>query len=240
MIRRIGLFAVTIGALALSFNGQVAAVAPLLGDGFAVVFALTFDLGTLLALHEVTSAAVAATRRWSWVALFLAGGTALGLNTWHALESGLLPAPAAVAVGAGPVVLAWVLSHMVALTLAEQPASVSTESTEPGPETSGEPVEALPKMPEPAPVPPEPEALPEPEPLASEAVPEVPEAEVQPETAPDVEADDPREQARELLRSGEVISGKALGERFGRSDSWGRAQIRAVKAERPHLVAVEK
>lgn len=117
-MRRVGLFVVMIGALALSFSGQVAAVAPLLGTHLAVVFALTNDIASLLALHEVMSAANASVRRWSWAVLFLAGGTALGLNTWHAIQSAVLPLAASVAVGAGPVILAWVLSHVVALAMA--------------------------------------------------------------------------------------------------------------------------
>lgn len=119
--RKAGLFTVMIGALALSFSGQVHAVTPLLGTGMGVVLALTNDLATILALAEATTAGVSASvRRWAWSVLLLAGGTALGLNTWHALASHVLPAPAAVAVGAGPVVLAWLLSHLVALVVGER------------------------------------------------------------------------------------------------------------------------
>jgi hypothetical protein len=49
--------------------------------------------------------------------LVLAGGTAAGLNTWHALQAGELPPLGAVVVGIGPVLLAVVLSHLVALVL---------------------------------------------------------------------------------------------------------------------------
>lgn len=127
--RKAGLFLVMLGALTLSFSGQVASVTPLLDRPLAVVFALTNDLASLLALHEVTTASKHSVRAWAWSVLFLAGGTALGLNTWHALATRALPAPAAVAVGAGPVVLAWVLSHLVALVAAarrEAPAGSTT------------------------------------------------------------------------------------------------------------------
>jgi hypothetical protein len=53
--------------------------------------------------------------------LVLFGGTAAGLNTWHALEAGELPPLWAVVVGIGPVLLAVVLSHLVALVLDDAP-----------------------------------------------------------------------------------------------------------------------
>lgn len=147
MTRRVLLFAVMIGALALSFAGQVAAVAPLLGAPLGVVLALTHDVASLLALHEVVTTTRTAVRRWAWSVLLLAGGTALGLNTWHALDTGLLPEPAAVAVGAGPVVLAWLLSHLVALAGTDEDhdagsTATSTAAVEPRavPETTPAPV----------------------------------------------------------------------------------------------------
>lgn len=125
MIRKIGLFLVMLGALSLSFHGQVASVAPLLGKPLGVVFALTFDLASLLALHAATSGGSKRVRRWSWVVLLHAGGTALGLNTWYALSTRKLPMLAAVAVGAGPVLLAWALSHLIALVLTERTSTTS-------------------------------------------------------------------------------------------------------------------
>ena len=62
-----------------------------------------------------------AVRRWAWAVLVLSGGTAAGLNTWHALEAGELPPLWAVVVGIGPVLLAVVLSHLVALVLDDAP-----------------------------------------------------------------------------------------------------------------------
>jgi hypothetical protein len=88
----------------------------------AVVLALVFALSTLLALHEVTVAQTRAALVWAWLVLVLAGGMELGLNTWHALSEGTLPTPAAIAVGAGPVVLAGLLSHLLTLSVADHPA----------------------------------------------------------------------------------------------------------------------
>lgn len=66
-------------------------------------------------------------------------------------------------------------------------------------------------------------------------VPVVPE--IVPEPAADLAANadladsDAREAARALIRSGVALSGKALGERFGKSERWGRMQISAVVQE---------
>lgn len=126
-VRRVGLALVMVGALSVSVRGQVQAVEPLLG-GMSVVLALTNDLAALLALNELMSTHHRAVRRWAWAVLVLAGGTAAGLNTWHALEAGVLPALWAVVVGIGPVLLAIVLSHLIALVLTEvtKPRTVAT------------------------------------------------------------------------------------------------------------------
>ncbi|WNV83240.1 hypothetical protein [Umezawaea sp. Da 62-37] len=121
-IRKLGLFAVMSGALGLTVGGEVKAVEPLLGQWMSVVLALVFALSTLLALHEVAVAQSRTAKVWAWMVLVLAGGMELGLNTWHALLVGNLPAPAAVAVGAGPVVLAGLLSHLLTLSVSEQHA----------------------------------------------------------------------------------------------------------------------
>lgn len=118
-VRRAGLALVMVGALAVSVRGQVQAVAPLLG-AMAVVLALTNDLAALLALNEVISTRRPEVRRWAWAVLVLAGGTAAGLNTWHAVAEGRLPALWAVVVGIGPVLLAMLLSHLVALVLQDR------------------------------------------------------------------------------------------------------------------------
>lgn len=131
--RKGALFAVMIGALALTVNGEVRAVAPMLGVGFGVVLALVFAVSTLLALNYVIDG-TGSVRAWAWAVLLFAGGMELGLNTWHAVTSvavdaqGLpvlvdgetvpaLPLGAAVAVGAGPVLLAGLLSHLVSLAM---------------------------------------------------------------------------------------------------------------------------
>lgn len=126
-VRRGGLALVMIGALSVSVRGQVEAVEPLLG-GMSIVLALTNDLAALLALNEVISTSRREVRRWAWAVLVLAGGTAAGLNTWHAVEQGSLPTLWAVVVGAGPVLLVLVLSHLVALVLDDAPAD-GTDTT---------------------------------------------------------------------------------------------------------------
>jgi hypothetical protein len=118
--RRAGLAVVMVGALSVSVRGQVEAVTPLLG-GMSIVLALTNDVAALLALNEVISTRRSEVRRWAWAVLMLAGGTAAGLNTWHAIAAGPLPAAWAVVVGMGPVLLAMLLSHLVALVLEQAP-----------------------------------------------------------------------------------------------------------------------
>ncbi|SDD94835.1 hypothetical protein [Actinokineospora iranica] len=148
--RKVALFAVMAGALALTVNGEVQAVAPMLGTGFGAVLAAVFALSTLLALNYVIEG-TGSVRLWAWLVLVLAGGMELGLNTWHALSAVLttpegavvldsrgravpaLPPLAAVAVGAGPVLLAGLLSHLVALTMADRPAPVPPAAPTPAP-----------------------------------------------------------------------------------------------------------
>ncbi|MEV0089128.1 hypothetical protein [Saccharopolyspora sp. NPDC050642] len=146
MMRKAGLSVVMLGALSLSFAGQVDAVMPLLGQQLGVVFAATNDVAALLALNVVLDAGVERrVRGWAWVVLFLSGGTGLVLNTWDALKAAMLPDPASILVGAQPVVLAWVLSHVVALVHAKRRQvggeRASQTTTEP-PET---PVEDTPE-----------------------------------------------------------------------------------------------
>ena len=150
-VRTVGLALVMLGALSVSVRGQVEAVWPLLGWG-SIVLALTNDVAALLALNEVVSTSRADVRRWAWAVLLLAGGTAAGLNTWHALTARVDPATLvpsmspqelaaaggpplalppvwAVVVGAGPVLLAMVLSHLMALASTEQiPAAANTSN----------------------------------------------------------------------------------------------------------------
>lgn len=123
-VRRAGLALVMVGALSVSVRGQVEAVEPLLG-GMSIVLALTNDVAALLALNEVISTSRREVRRWAWAVLALAGGTAAGLNTWHAIEQGSLPTLWAVVVGVGPVLLAMVLSHLVALVLEDAPPAAA-------------------------------------------------------------------------------------------------------------------
>lgn len=135
-MRKVGLLAVVLGALALSFAGQVSVVAPLLGTPLAVVFALTHDIATLLALSEVMSTVNTSVRRWAWTVLVLAGGTSLGLNTFHTIHSAVLPLAASIVVGAGPVVLAGVLSHLAALAMTTERQEAKATSHQAGDATS--------------------------------------------------------------------------------------------------------
>lgn len=155
--RRGGLALVMVGALSVSVRGQVEAVAPLLG-GMSIVLALTNDLAALLALNEAISTRRRDVRGWSWAVLVLAGGTAAGLNTWHAIAAGLLPAVWAVVVGIGPVLLAMVLSHLVALVLDDtvpgeqaSAAAASSPAVAAPPRTPGTPARgSTPRRPAPA------------------------------------------------------------------------------------------
>jgi hypothetical protein len=117
-VRRGGLVLVMVGALSVSVRGQVQAVEPLLG-GMSVVLALTNDLAALLALNKLMSTQRRAVGRGR--GRCSPGGTAAGLNTGHAVAAGELPPPWAVVVGISPVLLAVVLSHLVALVLDDAP-----------------------------------------------------------------------------------------------------------------------
>ncbi|HEY9474810.1 MAG TPA: hypothetical protein VIS06_13280 [Mycobacteriales bacterium] len=136
MMRRVGLVAVVLGAMVLGVHGQVAAVEPLLGQGLGAVLAVTADLATLLALHEALSSRATSVRRWAWAVMLLAGGQSIGLNVWYAVDSGRLPWPVSVAIGAGPVVLAGLLSHLLALALGTEaePTETGTASVSVRPE----------------------------------------------------------------------------------------------------------
>lgn len=146
--RVLGLVAVVTGAMVLSYRGQVSAVDPLLGPGLGSVLALTLDAATLLALHEVlVSGRGSSIRRWAWATLLFAGGISLGLNTWHALAAGNLPVPAGVAVGAGPVVLAGLVSHLLALSVGGTSESVPAGPTGTSPVGTSRSVPVVPAPP---------------------------------------------------------------------------------------------
>jgi hypothetical protein len=144
--RKAALFAVMGGALVLTINGEVRAVEPMLGRGFGIVLAGVFAVSTLLALNYVIDG-TGPVRRWAWAVLLFAGGMELGLNTWHAVTSVLhgpdgapvlvngltvpaLPLGAAVAVGAGPVLLAGLLSHLVSLAMTEEQRAIAEQEAE--------------------------------------------------------------------------------------------------------------
>ncbi|MGH3099273.1 MAG: hypothetical protein ACRDMV_25110 [Streptosporangiales bacterium] len=103
------------GAMALSYAGIAAAVQPAAG-ALRPVYPLVLDGAALMGLYEVLSARRSRTARaWAWGVLLIAGSTSVGLNTWHALSEAGLPVPVAVAYGTVPVLLAYGLSHLVAI-----------------------------------------------------------------------------------------------------------------------------
>lgn len=139
-MRRLGLIAVVLGAMVLGVHGQVAAVRPLLGAAPGGVLAATADLATLLALNEALSGRSVSVRRWAWSVILLAGGQSIGLNVWYAVSTARLPWPVSVAIGAGPVILAGLLSHLLAL-------SMGTESESGDPNPAPVPVSPTPQRP---------------------------------------------------------------------------------------------
>lgn len=249
-VRRAGLALVMIGALSVSVRGQVEAVEPLLG-GMSVVLALTNDLAALLALNELMSTARRDVRRWAWAVLVLAGGTAAGLNTWHALEAGKLPELWAVVVGIGPVLLAVVLSHLVALVLNDGPAP-DAQTTQPSVTPAGD------RSPEPERTTERPETAPTPAAAIessraaeapSEALngpgvhyglsvvpapPELPTGSSGPDQTSDElhgdEDTDPRvQQLAKQLRDGADLTGAAVAEQLGCSPRTGRRLLRQAE-----------
>jgi len=238
-VRRGGLALVMVGALAVSVRGQVEAVTPLLGE-MAIVLALTNDLAAFLALNEVLSTRRREVRRWAWAVLLLAGGTAAGLNTWHALHAGVLPALWAVVVGIGPVVLAMLLSHLVALVinsdhvhpeLAEPPTHPAPAGHEPAPPTAASPT------------------------LETAGAGQVPAALTGPGTHPPlavVPNPRPRPSARTAtedprvgrlvvqLRAGEELTGTAVAEQLGCSERTGRRLLRQAADHDLDLKAAEQ
>lgn len=193
------------GALALSYNRITAAIRPVAG-GLAWLYAVTLDLSMLVALREVTRKQAVA-RGWAWAVLVLAGGASLGLNTWHAFDVATVnvPTPAAVAFGAGPVALAALLSHLVALQTSratrgnEEPAHSAIEVT------------ANPYASDPA-------TRHDIEPRDTNAADD---AAIR-RAAVDA--------ARQAIRDGQRLSGAQLAVQFDRSESWDRARLREARS----------
>lgn len=151
IFRKLGLFTVMLGAMALSFHGQVETIAPAAGLQMAVVFAVTMDIASLLGLHELMTSTRREVRGWAWAVLVLAGGTALLLNTWYTLRTGVLPWGFAVVAGVVPVALAGVLSHLFALSVAAHTGDTTTPATAQYEHTPARPAPAPQQRPAPQP-----------------------------------------------------------------------------------------
>lgn len=226
-VRRGGLAVVMVGALAVSVRGQVEAVTPLLG-GMAIVLALTNDLAAFLALNEVLGTRRRDVRRWAWAVLLLAGGTAAGLNTWHALDAAVLPALWAVVVGIGPVVLAMLLSHLVALVLNDDDARA---------DSAAPPARTAPAPREPSASTVGPADRPAVETARAGQVsaaligpgthPALAVVPTRPQPRPRAGAEDPRvERLSVQLRAGAELTGSAVAEQLGCSERTGRRLLR--------------
>lgn len=122
---RRGLIVVTLGAMAVSITGQVAAIETQLGFFLAVVFALVNDAGAIIALNASMRAEKRSpVRRWAWVAIVVAAGSGALLNVLHASTppgtKPPLPWEYALLVGIEPVVLVLILSHLISLVIEQQ------------------------------------------------------------------------------------------------------------------------
>lgn len=134
--RQGALIVVVLMAMVVSIRGQVAAIEHQLGVGIAILFALTNDVGAILALEAALSAARgSAIRKWAWVAIGLSAGTGAALNWLHAgadpgAAAEALPSGYRVLVGVEPIALILVLSHLVGLVVAERRAAGPTGRAE--------------------------------------------------------------------------------------------------------------
>lgn len=139
--RWIALYAVAVGGMSVSISGQVQSIEHQLGGFLAVVFAVTNDVGAILALDIALGAAGGAVKKWAWVAILIAAGTGASLNAYHAMTPakatppGALPAAVpplptefAILVGAEPVILVLVLSHLIGLVVAARRASADGQA----------------------------------------------------------------------------------------------------------------
>lgn len=143
--RWIALYIVAIGGMSVSISGQVQSIEHQLGGFLAVVFAATNDVGAILALDIALGAAGGAIKKWAWVAILLAAGTGAALNAYHAMSPapatppGVPPVPApplptwlAILVGAEPVILVLILSHLIGLVVAARRGVAVPGYSQPG------------------------------------------------------------------------------------------------------------
>ncbi len=129
--RQYALAAVVVALMVVSISGQVQAIEPKLGKGFALVFAVAHDAGAILALEAGLKAKRGSTaRRWAWTAILMAAGTGGILNVWHVAVQPMQIAGESLPVwlltafglllGLEPIALILVLSHLVGLVLTER------------------------------------------------------------------------------------------------------------------------
>lgn len=128
--RRAPLYLVVLGAMAVSIGGQVATLQDRIGFGWAIVLALTNDVGAIIALDAAFSRFSDKTiRRWAWFAILLAAGTGAALNTYHTIhgddEAALkeLPTFYGWLIGIEPILLVLILTHLVGLLTAARRAA---------------------------------------------------------------------------------------------------------------------
>lgn len=159
--RRLGVYAVTLGVMGLSFTHIADMVEPIAGQAGKYVFAATIDGSALLMLHDALTSRNRI-KRWAWSVVAIAGGISLYLNvsnayakldqhhaeqarkTGHALRPGQdrpwQDHALAWTFGAGPVILAGILTHVIGLRHAERNTTVerSGQSENTAPEQRSE------------------------------------------------------------------------------------------------------
>lgn len=152
--RRGALYLVAVAMMIVSIKGQVESLESRLG-GFAYVLAIANDVGAIMALDALFSAPrKSSIRKWAWTVIGLAAGTGGALNMWHVsvdvaigpdgkLHLPPLPKELAYVVGAEPIVVLLVLSHLIGLVIAaRRDRDTSSTGTRPAGVASARPAGA--------------------------------------------------------------------------------------------------